>query len=68
LENVRNTRSVYAVIANGRLFSAQGIVALKRAQVHRLSAYAMTDLDQVIYMEVRRGGIARARLMFPDQA
>jgi hypothetical protein len=66
LVNIRNTKSIYAVIANGRLFSAQDIVALERAQVRRLSAYRTTDLDQVIYMEVRRGGIARARLMFPD--
>jgi hypothetical protein len=66
LTDVTNTTSIYAVIANGRLFSTHEIAALKDAQMQRLSRYAMTDLDQAIYMEVRRNGIVGARKTFPD--
>jgi imidazolonepropionase-like amidohydrolase len=66
LEKIKNTTSVYAVIANGRFFSPQDLVELKRTQLDRLSAYRTTDLDQVVYMEVRRAGISGARVKFPD--
>ena len=66
LENIENTTSVYAVIANGRLFATQDLAEIRRAQLRRLAGYRTTDLDQVIYMEVRRNGIAGARLKFPN--
>jgi adenine deaminase len=66
LTNIANTTDLYAVIANGRLFATQDIAALKRAQLQHVSQYAATDLDQAIYMEVRRSGIAGARRKFLD--
>jgi hypothetical protein len=66
LTDIANTTSIYAVIANGRIFLTQDIGALKHAQLQRLGRYATTDLDQAIYMEVRRYGIGGARRKFPD--
>ena len=66
LTDIANTTSIYAVIANGRIFLTQDIGALKHAQLRRLGRYATTDLDQAIYMEVRRYGIGGARRKFPD--
>jgi amidohydrolase family protein len=66
LTNIANTTSIHAVIANGRLFSTQDIAGLKRAQLQHVSQHVATDLDQVIYMEVRRNGIAGARRKFSN--
>jgi hypothetical protein len=66
LADISATRSIEAVVANGRLFSKQDIAEIKASQLSRISRYSTTDLDQAIYMEVRRNGVDGAHRRFPD--
>jgi len=66
LERIDYTRAIHAVVANGRLFSYQDLAAIERDQRQRVARHTPRDFDQVVYMEVRRSGVAGARKRFPD--
>jgi hypothetical protein len=66
LEDVRNTTAVYAVVSNGRFFSPAALAEIRSEQLRRAVNFLPTDLDQVVYMEIRRNGVDGARLRFPD--
>lgn len=66
LEDIANTRTVAGVIAAGRYLSRDALQELKDTQEDRLAMASPGDLDQAIYMEVRRGGVEAARRLYPD--
>jgi amidohydrolase family protein len=66
LERIEYTRAIHAVVANGRLFSYQDLAAIERDQRQRVAGHSARDFDQVVYMQLRRSGVAGARKKFPD--
>jgi imidazolonepropionase-like amidohydrolase len=65
LENINNTRSIGAVIANGQLYNTADLDKIKQEQQQQLREYAFTDFDQYIYMDVRRNGIETVQAKYP---
>lgn len=66
LDDIANTRAIAGVIARGRYMSTEALQELKDAHAHRLAIASPRDLDQAVYMEVRRSGTEGARQLYPD--
>ena len=66
LEDIANTQRVVGVVTRGRYLSLEAIEDLKRAHRIRLATRSAEDLDQAIYMEVRRNGVEGAKRLYPD--
>jgi len=66
LADIANTQRVMGLITRGRYLSPEAIEDLKGAHASRLATRSAEDLDQAIYMEVRRNGVEGARRLYPD--